>query len=221
MRADVSCVLFDLDGTLVDSAGDLAGAANDMRLDRGLVALPLEPLRQMAGAGARGILGVAFQVRPDAPEFEALKTEFLNRYEQRLLLTTQVFGHVLPLLRWLDGKGLPWGIVTNKAARLSMPLVAGLAELSGAAVVISGDTTPYTKPHPAPLLEAARRLACSPEKCVYVGDDLRDMQAARAAAMRPLAAAWGYLGATEAVEHWPSEQVLADGEVLLNWLQMP
>jgi N-acetyl-D-muramate 6-phosphate phosphatase len=221
MRADTSCVLFDLDGTLVDSAGDLAGAANDMRCARNLSALPLEPLRRMAGAGARGLLEVAFQVLPGEPEFEPLKVEFLDRYERRLLSTTQVFAHVRPLLHWLNAQQCSWGIVTNKAARFTVPLVEGLPELVGAAVVISGDTTPHIKPHPAPLLEAAKRLAFPPEKCIYVGDDLRDMLAARAAAMRPLAAAWGYLGESGSVSEWPSELVLPNGEALLNWLQMP
>ncbi|MDT7837124.1 phosphoglycolate phosphatase [Aquabacterium sp. OR-4] len=212
--------LFDLDGTLIDSAPDLAGAANDLRASHGLPPLPLAALRPMVGAGARGMVGVAFGVTPEQPEFEALKQAFLDRYAERLLVDTRVFEAVAPLLDALDAAGRPWGIVTNKAMRFAAPIVAGLGLDRRAAVVIAGDTTAHAKPHPEPLLEAARRLGVAPAACAYVGDDLRDMQAGRAAGMATLAAAWGYLGQGEPVAAWGADHVMDHPGQLLNWLQL-
>lgn len=214
-------VLFDLDGTLVDSAPDLAGAGNDMRLHRGLPALPYEQLRPMVGSGARGMVGVALQVTPESPDFPALRDEFLNRYEARLTRESCIFGAVLPVLAALDADGIRWGIVTNKIARYTLPVVQGLGLASRAAVVISGDSTPHAKPHPAPLLEAARRLGVPADACVYVGDDLRDIQAGRAAGMRTIAAAWGYLGLGEPIAAWNADAVIESPGELLQWLAMP
>ena len=218
---DVQTVLFDLDGTLIDSAPDLAGAANAMREARGMLALPYEVLRPMVGSGARGMVGVAFGVTPQDAGFIPLRDEFLTRYEQGLLERTVVFAAVLPVLDRLDAAGLRWGIVTNKARRFTAPVVEGLTLLHRAAVVISGDSTPHSKPHPAPLLEAARCLGVAPQRCVYVGDDLRDMQAGHAAGMSTLAAGWGYLGQGEPIQTWGAHAVLAHPNELLNWLQLP
>jgi N-acetyl-D-muramate 6-phosphate phosphatase len=213
-------VLFDLDGTLIDSAPDLAGAANDLRLQRGMAALPYEQLRPMVGAGARGMVGVAFGVTPEQPDFEALRDAFLSRYAQRLLTLTRAFDAVEPMLQALERAGMPWGIVTNKAHRFTDPIVAGLGLNQRARVVIAGDTTARAKPHPDPLLEAARRLSLPPRDCVYVGDDLRDMQAGRAAGMATLAAAWGYLGQGEPVDRWGADRVIQHPDELLTWLEL-
>jgi len=208
-------VLFDLDGTLVDSAPDLAGTANDMRSARGLAPLPYEALRPHAGSGARGMLGAAFAVAPGASAYEPLRDEFHARYEQRMLSATRVFDAVWPLLDTLESHGLAWGIVTNKALRFAEPLTAALGLAQRAAVLIGGDSTPHTKPHPAPLLEAARRVAVETARCVYVGDDARDMRAGRAAGMRTLAAAWGYLGVGADLDAWEADAVAgAPTEVL-------
>lgn len=214
-------VLFDLDGTLVDSAPDLAGAGNEMRLHRGLAALPYERLRPMVGSGARGMVGAALEVTPDSPDFPALRDEFLSRYEARLTRESRVFEAMLPVLAALDAAGTRWGIVTNKIARYTQPVVHGLGLASRAAVVISGDSTPHAKPHPAPLLEAARRLSVPAGECVYVGDDLRDVQAGRAAGMRTIAAAWGYLGLGEPITAWNADAVIETPGELLQWLAMP
>ena len=213
-------MLFDLDGTLIDSAPDLAGAANDLRRSHGLPDLPYEQLRPMVGSGARGMVGTAFGVVPGDARFETLRDQFLARYEQRFLQETAVFPLIEPLLRALEAHGLPWGIVTNKAARFAQPVVAGLQLHERAAVLICGDTTPHAKPHPAPLLEAARRVGVAPARCVYVGDDLRDVQAGRAAGMPTVAAAWGYLGAGETIEAWGADAIIEVPDALLNWLEL-
>ena len=214
-------VLFDLDGTLVDSAPDLAGAGNEMRVQRGLAPLPLARFRPHVGSGARGMLGIALEVTPQHEEFAALRDEFLARYERRLTRESRVFDDILPLLDALEARALRWGIVTNKATLYTLPVVSGLALAQRAAVVICGDTTPHTKPHPAPLLEAARRLQADPSNCIYVGDDLRDIQAGRGAGMRTIAAAWGYLGQGEAIADWQADAVIERPAELLQWLAMP
>lgn len=206
-------VLFDLDGTLIDSAPDLAGAANTLRAEHGLPELPLAQLRPWVGAGARGMLAAALDCHPAEPAFEPLKERFLNLYAARLLQETQGFDGVAPLLAALEGRGLPWAVVTNKAERFTLPICAGLPLLRGAGAVVGGDTTPHAKPHPAPLLEAARRLGVPPSVCIYVGDDLRDMQAARAAGMPGVAARWGYLGVAP-IDSWGADHVIDTPQAL-------
>jgi phosphoglycolate phosphatase len=218
VTASHALVLFDLDGTLIDSAPDLAGAANAMRVARGLPPLPLSRLRPMVGAGARGMVGLAFGVRPGEEGYEALRSEFLDTYERASLVHTAVFEAVQPVLDRLDALGARWGIVTNKAERFTHPIVEGLQLTRRAAAVVCGDTTPHSKPHPAPLLEAARRAEVDVARCVYVGDDARDVQAGRAAGMATLAAAWGYLGQGEPIEAWGADAVLAEPAALLHWL---
>ena len=220
MKAGAQVLLFDLDGTLIDSAPDLAGAANDLRAVHGLPPLPHEALRPMVGTGARGMVGVAFGVFPEEPRFAELRDAFLARYAERLLEQTQVFAAMVPVLDALDAAGLRWGIVTNKAMRFTAPLVDGLGLSSRAAVVIAGDSTPHAKPHPAPLLEAARRMDVASATCVYIGDDHRDIVAGRAAGMGTLAAGWGYLGQGEPVHAWGADGVLSSPADLLQWLEL-
>lgn len=211
-------VLFDLDGTLVDSAPDLAGAANELRALHGKPPLPFQRFRAMVGAGARGMLGVAFDIGPADDRFEALRTEFLRLYEQRMTQDTRVFDLMQPVLDALDAAGRPWGIVTNKATRFTEPLARALGLDARAAVIVCGDTTPHAKPHPEPLLEAARRAGMAPADCVYVGDDLRDVQAGRAAGMTTIAVTWGYLGVGEPVQAWQADHVADSAGQLLNLL---
>ena len=220
MSCATPLLLFDLDGTLIDSAPDLAGAANDLRAHHGLQPLPYADLRPMVGTGARGMVGVAFGVLPTDERFVGLRDAFLARYAERLLDSTRVFEAMQPVLDRLDASGHRWGIVTNKAMRFAAPLVEGLGLASRAAVLIAGDSTPYAKPHPEPLLEAARRLGIAPSGCAYVGDDERDIVAGRAAGMRTLAAAWGYLGQGEPVTAWGADLVLSSPADLLNWLEL-
>jgi phosphoglycolate phosphatase len=174
----------------------------------------------MVGAGARGMVGLALGVAPGESDYDALRAEFLERYEQALLRHTVVFEAMQPVLARLESESKPWGIVTNKQERFTRPIVDGLGLDRRAAVVICGDTTPHAKPHPAPLIEAARRAGVATEHCVYVGDDARDVQAGRAAGMAVLAAGWGYLGQGDAVEAWGADAVLSDPVELLQWLAL-
>lgn len=193
-RLQCRVVLFDLDGTLVDSAPDLAGAANALRAVAGMSPLPLSALRPWVGAGARGLLAQALDVHPGDPRFESLKANFLAHYETHLLEHTRPFGGVEELVLALVNQGRQWGIVTNKHERFVRPICEGTPLLAQAGTWVAGDTTPHAKPHPEPLLEAARRMRVAPEDCIYVGDDERDIQAARAAGMAGVVACWGYLG---------------------------
>lgn len=218
VSAPIRGVLFDLDGTLIDSAPDLAGAANRLRADHGLEPLPLEALRPMVGSGARGMVGVAFGVSPGELRFDGLRDAFLAHYEAGLLQRTQPFDGVPALLTALEAEGIAWGIVTNKATRFTLPIVTGLGLAQRAGAVVCGDTTPHAKPHPEPLLHAARALGLAPEHVAYVGDDLRDAQAARAAGMPMLAATWGYLGQGEPVHSWGADALVDAPSQVLDWL---
>ncbi len=220
MTRRVRAVLFDLDGTLIDSAPDLAGAGNDMRIARGLAPYALEHFRPMVGAGARGMIGRAFDVGPEHETFTALRDEFLQRYEARMTQETRLFPRIQPMLDALLAHAVPWGIVTNKATRFSDPLVRALGLLPPAAALVCGDTTPHAKPHPEPLLEAARRIGVTAADCVYVGDDLRDVQAGRAAGMMTVAVAWGYLGDGVPVEAWGADHLAQTPNDLLKLLRM-
>lgn len=211
--AHLRAVLFDLDGTLIDSAEDLARAANAMRADRNLAPLSLSQYRPHGGSGARGMLGQAFETAPGQPGYDDLKREFLDRYEGLMHDSTQPFTGIPETLAALSAMGLAWGIVTNKAERFALPLVRALR--LEAQVVVGGDTTAHTKPHPAPLLEAARRLGVEPGACLYVGDDERDILAGRAAGMETAVAAWGYLGPHADHRNWGADlELKAPGEFL-------
>lgn len=200
--------LFDLDGTLADTAPDLVAAVNKMRRDRGLALVPVEQLRPLASAGARGLIGGAFGIAPDHREFAPMREEFLANYEADLCIETTLFPGIAELLDALDSRGVQWGIVTNKVGRLTTPLVEQLGLAARAGCVVSGDTTPHSKPHPAPLLHAAQALALPPEQIVYVGDDLRDVQAGFAAGMATVAAAYGYCGADLPPALWHAQHIV-------------
>ncbi|MDR7306537.1 HAD-IA family hydrolase [Rhodoferax saidenbachensis] len=214
----IAAVLFDLDGTLIDSAPDLGSAADQMRVGRGLPSLPLEQYRPMAGAGARGMLGVAFGISPQEAGYEALRDEFFANYERCMTDRTFSFDGVAPLLQAIVERQLLWGVVTNKSARFTEPLTAAMPLFASAKAIVSGDTTPHAKPHPEPLLEAARRLGVDPTHCVYVGDDERDIVAGRAAGMYTVAATYGYLGAQSDTLAWGADASIASPEALLELL---
>jgi phosphoglycolate phosphatase len=202
---DVRAVLFDLDGTLIDSAPDLGAAADRMRVERGLPSLPLEHYRPMAGAGARGMLGVAFGMTPEHPDFAEMREEFFRNYEGAMTVRTVVFEQVQELVEALHARGLAWGVVTNKSMRFTGPLTKQMPLFATARAVVGGDSTPHAKPHPAPLLEAARQLGLAPADCIYVGDDERDIVAGKAAGMPTVAAMYGYLGRNAQVIEWGAD----------------
>jgi len=198
---------------LADTAPDLANAVNRLRVTRGLAPVPYAQLRPVASAGARGLIGVAFGLKPGDDGYEELRIGFLDHYAAALAVETRLFDGIAELLTRLHECGIPWGIVTNKPARFTDPLVHRIG-LHEAGCVISGDTTPHAKPHPAPLLEAARRLQLRTQGCWYVGDDLRDIEAGHAAGMRTIAAAWGYCGQTEPASWEASYTANAPLEIL-------
>ena len=199
---NVQAVLFDLDGTLIDSAPDLGAAVDKMRVARGMSSLPLSHYRPMAGAGARGMIGLAFGMTPEHADYDQFKEEFFVNYESCMTERTFAFEGVAELIEELLRQKLPWGVVTNKSKRFAEPLTQAMPLFSSASVVISGDTTPHAKPHPAPLLEAAKRIGIDPSGCVYVGDDERDIVAGLAANMKTVAATYGYLGSKSDVKSW-------------------
>ncbi|WP_028100446.1 HAD family hydrolase [Pseudoduganella violaceinigra] len=210
-------ILFDLDGTLADTAPDLAAAINLLRTVRGLEPTPYDVLRPQASHGARGMIGVSFGLKPQDEGFAELRDGFFRNYEAAMAVHSTLFDGVDVLLAGIAAAGLRWGIVTNKPARFTDPLVPQIG-LALASCVVSGDSTPHPKPHPAPLLEAAARLGLAPEECWYVGDDLRDIQAGQAAGMRTVACQWGYCGAVEPAE-WGADHLLASPAELLDLIR--
>ena len=218
MFKTVEAVLFDLDGTLIDSAPDLGAAADKMRLARGLPSLPYESYRPMAGAGARGMLGVAFGLTPVHPDYDGMKEEFFVNYESCMTQRTFAFEGVAELIAQLVARGLPWGVVTNKSARFTEPLTRAMPLFATAGAVVSGDTTPHAKPHPEPLYEAARRLGLEPARCIYVGDDERDVVAGLAAGMGTVAATYGYLGQQADTSRWGAHAAINSPLQLLQLL---
>ena len=211
-----SAVLFDFDGTLADTASDLARPLNRLRAARGLPQLPLESLRPFASAGARGLLEAGLGILPDDPEFKPLREAFLQHYADEICVDTRLFPGIDTLLAEIESRGLRWGIVTNKSTHLTRKIVAALGLERRAACVVCGDTTPHLKPHPASLLHAANDLGLAPADCVYLGDDRRDVDAARAAGMRSVAVGWGY---GENLESWNADAVIVRPMDLLVRLQ--
>ena len=210
-------ILFDLDGTLADTAPDLAAAVNLLRTARGLAPTDYALLRPTASAGARGMIGAAFGLTPKDDGYEELRLQWFDNYQAAMAVHSSLFPGVPELLDGLLHGGMAWGIVTNKPARFTDPLV-GKIGLAHSGCVVSGDTTPHAKPHPAPLFEAAKRLGIAPEQCWYVGDDLRDIEAGRAAGMATVACAWGYCGNIEPTT-WGADYLIDQPLELLDLLR--
>lgn len=214
----IKAVFFDLDGTLADTAPDLGHALNRQRSARGLPLLPLALIRTEASAGARGLLGLGFNIGPDDPDYQAMRDEFLDFYAARLCHDTHLFPGITELLDQLDARTLPWGIVTNKPARFTLPLLQLLGLSQRAACVISGGDTTHSKPHPEPLLAASNALAVAPAACIYLGDDMRDVEASLAAGMEPVIARYGYLGNSHPPESWGARYLIDHPQELLAYL---
>ena len=211
-----SAVLFDLDGTLADTAPDLGAALNHLLEEEGQAALPLAQLRPYVSGGARSLLQHGFGIAPGDPAQPALAERFLAHYARALCVATELFPGVPALLDQLDARGIKWGIVTNKAERFTLPLVERLGLRSRAACVISGDTAARPKPHPDPLLLACAQMQVDAGRACYVGDDQRDIVAGRAAGMLTIVAAYGYLGGEEHYTAWQADAVIAEPNDLLG-----
>ncbi len=212
-------ILFDFDGTLADTAPDLGAALNRLRAEYGLPALPIEALRPYASSGARGLLRGGFDLLPEDSRFERMRDAFLAFYDERVCAETRLFPGMAEVLAEIEQRGIAWGIVTNKSSRFTPRIVAALGLKGRVACVVCGDTTPHIKPHPAPLLHAARELRLDPGECCYVGDDLRDVQAAHAAGMRAVAVEYGYSRNDNGGPHaWKADAVIAQPEDLIGWL---
>ena len=209
-------VFFDLDGTLADTAPDLVAATNQLLIARNLAPKPYEFLRPYASAGARGLLEGAFGINPDHPDFISLRDEFFGNYEKALLVESKLFDDMHHLLEQMDIAKLPWGIVTNKSARFTNPLVDLMGLGQRAVATVSGDTTPHSKPHPEPILHAARLANIDPTQSIYVGDDIRDVVAGKAAGMKTVAAAYGYCGCKEPPEAWGADYIIHQPLELLS-----
>lgn len=204
----IEAVLFDLDGTFADTVPDLGGALNRLRVEEGLAELPLTTLRPYTSHGVRGLLGAGFGVAPGEDGYAELARRFLAHYENALCAGTQLFPGMADLIEGLEARGVRWGVVTNKTSRYTLPVLAGLGVARRAACIVSGDSAPRAKPYPDPLLLAAAVLQTEPACCIYVGDDLRDVEAGRAAGIATVAAAYGYLGANRPVNEWGADRVI-------------
>lgn len=217
MNTSIRAVLFDLDGTLLDTAPDLVRVLNQLRIEQGRDPLPYATARAQVSHGSTGLVRLGF---PDAGADlqERLRRRLLDLYSQRLAEGTQLFDGCRQVLDTLVARRLGWGIVTNKPAFLTDPLLARLGLAAEAGCVVSGDTLPERKPHPAPLLLAASQLSLPATNCLYVGDAERDVQAARAAGMPVLVARYGYLGPDDDPHLWAPDAMIDRPPQILDWL---
>lgn len=214
----IEAVLFDLDGTLADTARDLGAALNRLRLEANQDVLPLDVLRPHASHGVRGLLGVGFGLQPADPQYAEKAERFLAHYESALCVDTTLFDGVDEVLDRLEAEGVAWGIVTNKRQRFTLPLLERMGMVRRPGCIVSGDSAPRPKPHADPLLLASRLLGVAPQACIYVGDDHRDMIAAQAAGMTPVAAGYGYLGSAAPIGEWGAAHILGQAVELIEVL---
>lgn len=213
-------VFFDLDGTFADTAPDLTAALNHVRSTRDMPPLPLEIARPQASHGSRGLLKVGFGIEPDAPDYETLRDIFLDQYASNICVHTRLFDGMTELLDALAARNIVWGIVTNKPHRYTLPLMQALGLADSAACLISGDTCERAKPHPDPLLKACELTGVAPHECLYIGDDLRDMQAANAAGIPGIIASYGYVSEDVSEANWNAQGSIAHPAELLRFIRL-
>lgn len=215
-------VLFDFDGTLVDSAPDLAASANYIRTQQGLEPLPEAYLRPYASMGARGLLKASLDLNTDHPDYESQKNLFLNHYAANSTVNSQLFDGVDTLISQVDEMGIGWGVVTNKAVHLTKPIMDHFGLSASSKVLVGGDSTPHIKPHPASLFLACEKTGIAPANCIYIGDDERDIVAGKAAGMATLVAAYGYCDFDPAIASWQADGIANHATeifpIILRWL---
>jgi N-acetyl-D-muramate 6-phosphate phosphatase len=214
----IKAVLFDLDGTFADTAPDLGAALNHVLALHKRPPLPVEISRLQASHGSAGLLKLGFNIEPDAPQFAKLREQFLAYYTAHICDHTTLFPCMAELVANLEQRGMPWGIVTNKPHRFTVPLMQALGYHSRAACLVSGDTCARAKPHPDPLLFAAKLIDTKPAHCLYLGDDKRDMQAGRAAGMKTLIALFGYIDPQADLSSWQADGAIQSPLELLQYL---
>lgn len=206
--AEAAALLFDLDGTFADTAPDLGAALNRLRADLDLPPVPLEQLRPHTSSGVRGMLGAGLDMRPSDPRYAEFHQRYLRFYAEAICVNTTVFPGIDELVNQLQARGIPWGIITNKTQRFTLPLLEQLGYAKRADCIVSGDSSPRTKPAAHPMHLACRLIARAPAQCLYVGDDLRDIQAGRAVGMPTVAVRYGYLGTGEPIEDWGADHLV-------------
>jgi 2-phosphoglycolate phosphatase len=215
----ISTVLFDLDGTLADTAPDLARAINALLREHGRPALPYDIVRPVASHGSPGLIKLAFGVTPNDPAYPALRERFLELYRATLCHETRFFDGIPELLKELERRGIKWGVVTNKPAFLTEPLLRSLNPSPSAVCIVSGDSTVNRKPHPEPMLLACKHSGSTPQECLYLGDAERDIQAGRDAGMRTLVALFGYISKTDdKPDTWGADGMINQPRELLDWI---
>ncbi len=218
MKHSIKAVLFDLDGTLFDTAPDLGYALNLLLKIHNRAMLSLSEIRTVASDGAQGLLQLGFSITDQHPDYPQLRTQFLEYYAANIARATQFFPGMNSVLATLKMRELPWGIVTNKNEQLTNLLLEKLNLNQPPFCVIGGDTLKFMKPHPAPLIHACRLLNCSPFECVYVGDAQRDIEAGRRAGMQTLVALYGYINQDSKPQNWGADGYIRHPEELISWL---
>ncbi len=214
----IKTVLFDLDGTLADTAPDLAAALNAVRQAKGEPALPFEKIRPAVSHGGKALIEVGFNLSPDSDEAETLRLQLLDHYRDNIANHTRLFPGMEKVLTYIEQSGANWGVVTNKPGWLTEPLMAELGLQPRAACIISGDTLNERKPHPAPLLHACELAGSQPEDCVYIGDAERDIMAGKRAGMHTLLALFGYLDESDQPHEWGADASVESPQAILHWL---
>lgn len=212
----VKAVLFDLDGTLLDSAPDFIAVCQGLRAAHGLPAIDPQRIREVVSGGARAMVAASFSLTEDDPRFEALRLEFLDRYQQECASASRLFDGIETLLGDLEAAGLPWGVATNKPLRFAEPIMQRLGLAQRSAVLVCPDHVPLSKPAPDMLLLACQRLGIAPADTLFIGDDARDIEAGRAAGCKTVAVSYGYIHPDDNPRHWGADQLVSQpGELRL------
>jgi phosphoglycolate phosphatase len=217
-HAKINGVLFDLDGTLLDTAADLAEALNQVLRFQHVKALSVDAIRPFISSGVAGLLNLGLQIKVTDPIFPILRAQFLDYYKQHICLHTHLFPGVDALINYLQEEKWPWGIVTNKSANLTKDLIEKFPLLNSAKCIVAGDTLKFSKPHPQPLLRACQSIDCLPENCIYVGDAKQDIEAANAAGMYSFIALYGFIGDKEDVTKWNASAKISSPLDIIEYL---